>query len=112
MEYLLCNISDIAEGEMLQVKLQELSLAIYLVEGQVFVTDDTCTHGQASLARDGSLEGYVVTCSLHDGQFDIRNGRCVAAPCIRPLKTYQAMISATGEVTAVIDRDSKLLAQK
>jgi len=102
MEYPLCNIADLAEGEMLRVEVENLILAVYLVDGQVFVTDDTCTHGQASLAGDGSLEGYVVTCSLHDGQFDIRNGRCVAAPCIRPLTTYKSTVSATGDIAAII----------
>jgi nitrite reductase/ring-hydroxylating ferredoxin subunit len=38
------------------------------------VTDDTCTHGFASLS-EGTVEGHVVTCPWHGWTFDVRTGR-------------------------------------
>lgn len=60
---------------------------MFKVEGRVFATQDTCTHGRASLA-DGYLIGDEVECPLHQGMFNVRTGQPTAAPCTVPLKTY------------------------
>lgn len=67
-------------------------IAIYRVDGQFYATDDTCTHGAASLSEDGTLKGHVVECSWHNGCFDIRTGDVCASPCSVPLKTYPVNI--------------------
>lgn len=66
--------------------------AVYHVKGQFYVTEDTCTHGKASLADEGELEDYCITCTWHDGQFDIRTGECLAAPCTVPIRVYPVKI--------------------
>lgn len=63
-------------------------VAIYRTDGQFYATDDTCTHGAASLSEDGTLNGHVIECSWHNGCFDIRTGDACASPCSTPLKTY------------------------
>lgn len=67
-----------------------------MVEGQVFVTDDECTHGKASLSDNGVLDGFVIECSLHLGSFDVRTGEVVAPPCALPLKVYQVTLKDGG----------------
>jgi nitrite reductase/ring-hydroxylating ferredoxin subunit len=78
--------------------------AVYQVEDRYFVTEDTCTHGKASLADEGELEGYVVTCSWHDGRFDIRTGAVVAAPCTQPIKAFPVAVE-DGAVWIEIDEE-------
>jgi p-cumate 2,3-dioxygenase ferredoxin subunit len=88
-----CVLSDLEEGEIFQTEIEGVGkLAVYLVEGEVYATDDTCTHGQASLAEDGYVEEFVVTCSWHDGAFDIRTGEPTALPCMVKLKTYPTTV--------------------
>lgn len=68
-------------------------LAVYRVnEAEFYCTDDTCTHGAASLADEGILEGYIVECSWHEGKFDVRTGQPCALPCTVPLKTYPVIV--------------------
>jgi ethylbenzene dioxygenase ferredoxin component len=57
----------------------------------IFITDDTCTHGSASLS-EGYLEGDVIECPFHGGAFDIRTGEPTAFPCAEALRTYAAII--------------------
>ncbi|HXV24694.1 MAG TPA: Rieske 2Fe-2S domain-containing protein, partial [Alphaproteobacteria bacterium] len=45
--------------------------AVYNVEGEFFVTEDTCTHGMASLS-EGTLDGDVIECPFHAGAFNVR----------------------------------------
>lgn len=90
---------------MLQVKSEgHAPFAVYRVDDRYFVTEDTCTHGKASLADEGELEGYVVTCSWHDGRFDIRTGAVVAAPCMQPIKAFPVAVEA-GAVWVEIDEE-------
>ena len=87
----LCKASEVAEGKAIKVEKEGLILAVFKIDGEYFVTDDTCTHGPGSLS-EGEIEGDVVECDFHNGSFNIRTGDVVAAPCMIPLKTYKARV--------------------
>ena len=67
-----------------QVKLGSIDIALYLVEGSVFATDNICSHAFAPLS-DGMLDGREIICPLHNGSFDIRTGEATSPPCIEPI---------------------------
>lgn len=87
----LCSIDDVPPGSARKVEAEGLTLAVYNVEGEFFVTDDLCTHGPGSLS-EGYLDGHVIECDFHNGAFDIRTGEVVAPPCMIPLKTYKVVV--------------------
>lgn len=87
----LCKTSDVEEGAVIKVEKDDLALAVYKVEGEIFVTDDACTHGPGSLS-EGYLDGHVIECDFHNGAFDIRTGEVAAPPCMVPLKTYKVVV--------------------
>jgi biphenyl 2,3-dioxygenase ferredoxin component len=93
----LCATSDVGPGAALKVEIDDLALAVFNVDGEFFVTDDLCTHGPGSLS-EGYIEGDVVECNFHNGQFNIRTGEVVAPPCMVPVKTYPVTVIA-GRVT-------------
>lgn len=66
-------------------------LAFYGVEGEVFATDNLCTHGHARLC-DGFLLGHEIECPIHQGRFDIRDGRPTCEPVTEPVRTYPVRI--------------------
>lgn len=45
----------------------------------VYVVDNTCPHAGANLSG-GAVEGGVVTCPMHQWQFDVKTGVCVDSP--------------------------------
>ncbi len=72
----LCNASDVEPGAVLKIERDDLTLAVFNLDGEFFVTDDHCTHGPGSLS-EGFVEGDVVECNFHGGQFNIKNApRC------------------------------------
>ncbi|HEX4407992.1 MAG TPA: non-heme iron oxygenase ferredoxin subunit [Xanthobacteraceae bacterium] len=93
----LCSTDDVTPGNALKVETGDLILAVYNVDGDFFVTDDTCTHGPGSLS-EGFIEGDVVECNFHQGQFNIRTGEVVLPPCMVPIKTYPVTV-IEGKVT-------------
>ena len=67
-------------------------LAVYHLDDGFYVTDDTCTHGQASLAQ-GCVEVGEVECPAHGGRFEIRTGIAVGFPAAIPIRCYPAKVS-------------------
>ena len=87
----LCSTGDVAPGNALKVETGELALAVFNVDGEFYVTDDLCTHGPGSLS-EGYIEGDVVECNFHNGQFNIKTGEVVSPPCMVPIKTYKTSV--------------------
>ena len=87
----LCATGDVADGAVIRVEKEGLTLAVYHVEGAFYVTDDHCTHGPGSLSQ-GYLDGYEIECDFHQGCFDIRTGEVTVPPCIVPIKTYSVAV--------------------
>ena len=84
--------SELEVNEIRQVELDAREpIAVYNLDGEYFATDDTCTHGNASMA-EGDIDGSEVYCPFHMGAFDIRTGEATVAPCSIPLKTYEIVI--------------------
>lgn len=82
-------------------------LAVYNVDGEIFVTDDACTHGPGSLS-EGILEDDIIECNFHGGQFNVRTGEVVLPPCMEPVKTYKVTSERERRKTCliVINRDA------
>lgn len=90
----LCDIDDLPEGEISTAKHPRgMDLAIYNVNGEIFVTSDRCTHGAASFYDEGELNGYVVECAWHNGTFDVRTGEALTMPCRTPLPRFDAQVN-------------------
>ena len=87
----LCSTEEVAVGTAIKVETGDLALAVYNVEGEFFVTDDACTHGPGFLS-EGYIDGDVVECNFHNGQFNIKTGEVVSPPCMIPVKTYPAIV--------------------
>lgn len=68
-------------------RVGDTELAIFNVEGQVYVTQANCTHRGGPLCQGGLL-GYIVTCPWHGSEFDIRTGEVITGPATEPLATY------------------------
>ena len=91
---------DIPEDDVLGVDIEGKSIALYRVDGEVFATDNLCTHGNARLC-DGFLEGHEIECPLHQGKFDIRSGKAMCAPLTEDVKTYPIKIDGDRVFVAI-----------
>lgn len=89
----LCAAGEVDEGQIRRGELPNgHAVAIYNVEGEFYVTDDICSHGEASLSEDGMLEGHQVECTWHFGRFDVRSGEPCAMPCEKAIRTWPVKI--------------------
>jgi len=106
---ILCQGADVPEDEPLRVVLQDgHAVAVYRWAGQFYCTDDTCSHGDASLA-EGYVENGEIICPFHMGSFSIITGEPCAAPCSVPINAYAVSVE---DGVLMIDRPQILAAQE
>jgi len=97
----LCRIDQVSPGTALKVEASGLVVAVFNVDGEFYVTDDSCTHGPGSLS-EGFVDGDVIECNFHNGQFNIKTGEVVSPPCMIPIRTYPAVVQ-DGKVFVDVD---------
>jgi naphthalene 1,2-dioxygenase ferredoxin component len=83
--------ADLAAGDVLGVVLSGREIALYDLDGDVYATDDVCTHAYAKLS-DGFLDRDEIECPLHAGRFTVKTGKATAPPCTDDLQTYPVRI--------------------
>ena len=70
------TVDQVKPGRGFGVRLNQLFVGIYNVDGEYFAIDDVCPHMGASL-HHGWLDGCVVSCPLHMWEFDVKTGTSV-----------------------------------
>lgn len=104
MRVKVCDVAELSPGQARRVILAGRDpIAVFNVAGRFYVTDDDCTHGLSSLAKDGTVIDDEVECGWHGGRFNITTGAATCAPCIKALRTYAVEIVA-GEVFGLLDQ--------
>ncbi len=94
-------LDDVPADDVIGIVVEGRPVALYGVNGEVFATDNTCSHGQAELC-DGFLEGYEIECPMHQGRFDIRTGQPACAPVTEAIRSHPVKIEG-GRVFLAID---------
>ena len=89
--HLVAKTSEVLEDEPKAVKVGEQYIALFNIEGSFYATDDICTHEYASLA-EGFVDGDIIECPLHAGQFHIPTGKAMSPPVTEDLRTFAVKV--------------------
>ncbi len=85
-------MGEVEPGGVRRVELPGLPpLAVFNLSGTYFVTDDTCTHGKASLS-EGYVDGDTVECPWHGGRFAISTGKPTCLPAAEAIQVYPVVV--------------------
>ncbi len=68
------KLDELREGEMLAVRINEIPVALTLLNSQVRAFGDVCTHDDGPLA-EGHIEDNCVVCPRHGARFDLFTGK-------------------------------------
>ena len=71
--------SELAPGEMHRVTFGDLDLLLANTSNGIVAIDDRCPHMSAPLSL-GELDGCLIACPLHSGQFDLATGNVARMP--------------------------------
>jgi 3-phenylpropionate/trans-cinnamate dioxygenase ferredoxin component len=87
------RVEDIPPGHAARVEIDDVPVAIFNVEGEIYCLDDTCSHAEASLSEgDLDLDRCAIECPLHGSAFDLRTGDPITLPAVEPVRAHQVRI--------------------
>ena len=73
------QLNDFPTGVMKKVQVGHDEVLVVSLNGTLHAITNTCTHRGGPL-NEGELEGNIVTCPYHGGQFDVTAGKAVSPP--------------------------------
>jgi 3-phenylpropionate/trans-cinnamate dioxygenase ferredoxin subunit len=86
-------ITQLREGEVLGVELDDRKIALYLLGGEVVATTDVCPHAECQLSEYGLVDEEEIECSCHGSRFSIHSGANTGPPAQDPLDVYPVQVS-------------------
>lgn len=83
--------ADILPGKVNVYEVNGQHIAVCNVDGDYYAIDDVCTHDGGSLDQ-GELQGDQIECPRHGARFDVRTGRAITLPAVRPVRSYAVQV--------------------
>jgi 3-phenylpropionate/trans-cinnamate dioxygenase ferredoxin subunit len=86
------RLSDLSPNAPVRVLLSGVAVALVRVDdGSVHAVGDVCSHADVSLS-EGEVDDCQIECWLHGSTFDLRTGRPLSLPAIRPVPVFPVTI--------------------
>jgi 3-phenylpropionate/trans-cinnamate dioxygenase ferredoxin subunit len=89
------EVAAVGEFEKTDWKLVDLGgeryIGLFKLDDGYFAIDGTCSHEKASLVL-GEISDHEIMCPLHGARFDLRTGRHLSLPAVRPVASYPVKV--------------------
>ena len=83
-----CQSNELRERKSKNIYFEEeLQIAIFRIEGQLYAVSNICPHQHAAVICEGFIEELTVTCPLHGWIYSLENGKALGSHA--RLKTYE-----------------------
>jgi 3-phenylpropionate/trans-cinnamate dioxygenase ferredoxin subunit len=79
------KLADLGDGRL---------IGLFKIGEDYYAVDAWCSHQRASLMH-GDLEGYEIICPVHGARFDVRTGRHLSLPAVRPIRRYNVRVQGS-----------------
>jgi 3-phenylpropionate/trans-cinnamate dioxygenase ferredoxin subunit len=88
------DTEELAVGDRLFVEIDDLSIIVVNIAGEMFAIEDKCSHDNGPL-EDGDLVDHTIKCPRHGALFDIRSGKAISLPAVVDIASYPVRINGT-----------------
>lgn len=85
------NITDFPISSLRKVVVSGEAVLVTNIGGKLYAVSDSCTHRGGPLS-EGELDGNIVICPWHGGQFEITTGKVVSPPPMKGLSVFDVKI--------------------
>ncbi len=69
-----CKVNDIKEGTGKRLMVEDVDVAIFKVNGNVFALSNVCPHQKSAIIYNGFVEEDKVVCPAHGWEFNLHDG--------------------------------------
>ena len=94
-----CKVSELKENQGKRFLINDVDIAVFKVNEEVFVLNNTCPHQHTTIIYDGFIEDGCVVCPAHGWMFNLKTGKQPTGA--RGLDSYPVKI-INDEVFAII----------
>ncbi|MEO8232159.1 MAG: nitrite reductase (NAD(P)H) small subunit [Ignavibacteriota bacterium] len=95
----ICELSDLKERQGKRFLINDVEIAVFKVENEIYAVDNICPHQHSANIYDGFLEDGCVVCPAHGWIFNLKTGKQPTGA--KGLDTYPTKI-IDGEVFALV----------
>ncbi len=85
-----CRESDLKEKAGRRFIVNDVDIALFKVEGNIYALNNMCIHQKAAIIYDGFIEENLITCPAHGWQFDLKTGKVPGG--VKGLDVYEVKI--------------------
>jgi nitrite reductase/ring-hydroxylating ferredoxin subunit len=85
------QLKDFPVGSIKKVQVGGEDALVANVGGSLYAITSTCTHRGGPL-HEGQVDGTVVICPWHGGQFDLTTGKVVSPPPMRDETSFEVKV--------------------
>jgi 3-phenylpropionate/trans-cinnamate dioxygenase ferredoxin subunit len=89
--YPVVSLDELPSGERIFLEIDNMSIVIFNIAGDVYALEDRCTHDNGPLG-EGEIEGFEIICPRHGARFDVRDGRALTLPAVEPTRYFPTRI--------------------
>lgn len=72
---LVCSVDDLRENSGKKYFVNDVEIAVFRINSEVFALSNICPHQQTHLIYDGFIEEEFVVCPAHGWRFNLRTGK-------------------------------------
>ncbi len=70
-----CKVSELKEHKGKRFIINEVDVAVFKVNGKIFVLNNICPHQHTSVIYNGFVEDGCVVCPSHGWMFNLKTGK-------------------------------------
>lgn len=85
-----CKVNDLIEKIGQRFFIDDVDVALFKVDGEVYALSNICIHQKAAIIYDGYIENNCVYCPAHGWMFDLKTGKFPQG--LKGLDSYEVQI--------------------
>lgn len=85
-------VRDFPPGTYRVVVTDDISIAVFNLDGRYYAIEDRCTHENTELS-DGQVDGEEIVCPMHGARFSIVTGAVLGPPAYENLRTFPVRVT-------------------
>lgn len=92
-------VEDLLPGQGRRVETDDITIAVYNIDGEYYAVEDFCSHDEVSMLECGLepeeiLDGDQIICPRHGARFCLRTGEALTPPAYEPVATFPTRVEA------------------
>ncbi len=100
-----CSIKDLKEKEGKKFLVDDVEIAVFKIDGEIFAVNNVCPHQHSAIIYDGFVENCHVVCPAHGWEFDLRTGKLKSGG--KGLDSYETKIEGENVFVRVYKKQLK-----